>query len=449
MKKIFFATLMLSVLSYGSGYEKSILWGAKYSGVAGAAAAGVQGADSVFYNPAGLVNSSMLGEIGFNLSQSNSQFKGPIVPNASVVNPGPTATLFTNAEKQESSISQATTIPAVTYSMKLSDSFSYGLGYYAVGGTRAKYEDIDFSPRTFKAKVGSEVTISEFAAGIGYKVADNFRLGLVLRYTMVEAGFSSVSYTQSTTAPLTGAVTSISNIEIKDIKSSKLDSVRLGAQYDLSESTKFGLVVRTETKFDGTGKASGSVNTCANASCAAVATINVAEADAKVESVLPMAINLGVEHKLNEDWNLLAEYVYTQYSKVDKVPVSGTITVGSTPKSLTDIQQQWKDQTNLKLAGEYKGISWPVRFGYVYTSQVSDSDYARASFTPPGTAATYTLGTGHDFKVGDSTLEFNIAADLTTVKGDSNSPSADSLVSPKGTYEANSSALHTGLQYRF
>jgi long-subunit fatty acid transport protein len=64
-----------------------------------------------------------------------------------------------------------------------------------------------------------------------------------------------------------------------------------------------------------------------------VTTVNVAKADAKVESVLPMAINLGVEHKLNEDWNLLAEYVYTQYSKVDKVPVSGTITVGSTPKS--------------------------------------------------------------------------------------------------------------------
>ena len=49
-------------LVQASGYEKGILWGGKYSGVAGVGSPGVKGSDSIFYNPAGLVKSSEFGE---------------------------------------------------------------------------------------------------------------------------------------------------------------------------------------------------------------------------------------------------------------------------------------------------------------------------------------------------------------------------------------------------
>jgi long-subunit fatty acid transport protein len=450
MKKAL-ALFFISAVAFGSGYEKTILWGGKYSGVGGAAAAGVTGSDSIFYNPAGLINSSEIGDLTFNLSQSSSQFKGPIVPVANVLSAGapPTSSQFTNAGKQESSKTAATTVPGITYSMKINESWAYGLGYYAVGGTRAVYEDVDFAPRTFKAKVGSEITITEFAAGVGYKASESLRLGLSLRYTMTDASFSSVGFSQVASGPFAGAVSAITNVDIKDIKTAELDSVRLGAQYDLNETTKIGLTIRTETKVDGKAKASGKANTCANAACSAVVDLAIAEVDAKVNTVLPMAVNLGVEHKLNEAWTLYGELVHTQYSRIDKVVIDGTLTIGSTTPEISDIDQKWKDQTNVKLAAQYAGMAWPVRFGYVYTSEVSDKDYSRASFTPPGAAATYTLGTGQEFKVGEGSLDFNLAFDLTTVSGSSSDTTTQPLYTPKGTYEANSTAIHTGFAYRF
>lgn len=443
MKKIFFAILMTSVLSYGSGYEKSILWGAKYAGVAGVATPGVKGSDSLFYNPAGLVNSSEFGEFVFNLSQTSSTSKGPVVPRSNVLMAGPTVSSFTNAEKQESASNAGSLVPGVTYSMRLSDSLAFGLGYYAVGGTRVKYEDVDFAPRTFKAKVGSEITITEFAAGLGYKVNEAFRLGMSLRYTMTDAAFSSMGYLTSGSN-----VTTLINLDVKDIKVSKLDSVRLGAQYDFSEDIKFGMMIRTETKLSGKAKASGSANTC-NTGCTAVVPLTIAEVDANVETLLPLAVGLGTEIKISDAWKFYGEYVFTQYSKIDKVVVDGTITVGTTNSEISDIDQKWKDQHNLKLAGEYTGISWPVRFGYVWTSQVSDADYARASFTPPGAAATYTLGTGQEFQVGQNPLELNLAVDYTTVSGSSSEAPASTLASPKGTYEVTALGIHTGVTYRF
>lgn len=436
--------LFVSTVAFGSGYEKSVLWGGKYAGVAGSASAGVSGSDSIFYNPAGLVNSPELGDITFNLSSGSSQFKGPIVPSANVVSPGPSIAAFTNANKQESSKTAQTIVPGVTYSMKLNDSWSYGLGYYAVGGTRAVYEDVDFAPRSYKAKVGSEITITEFSAGVGYKVSEAFRLGLGLRYTMTDANFSSVGYVTSGSN-----VVGITNVEIKDIKTANLDSVRLGMQYDVSENTKVGLTLRTETKVSKTAKASGTANVCGGgATCPAIANLTIAEADVKVDTVLPMAINLGVEHKLADTWTLYGELVHTAYSTIEKVDLDGSVTVGTTTSALPDIDQKWKDQLNVKLAAQWSGMSWPVRFGYIHTSDVSNKQYARASFTPPGAAATYTLGTGQQFKIGESPLDFNIALDYTTVKGDGDA-SVQPLSTPAGSYEAASTAIHTGFAYKF
>ncbi len=438
----------VSTVAFGSGYEKSVLWGGKYSGVAGSASAGVSGSDSIFYNPAGLVNSPELGDLTFNLSAGSAQFKGPIVPNANVLSPPatppgtPTSGPFTNAGKQESSKTAQTVIPGITYSMKLNDSWSYGLGYYAVGGTRAVYEDVDFGPRAFKAKVGSEITITEFAAGVGYKMSDALRLGLALRYTMTDATFSSAGYVMGT-GSFTSSVAAVTNVEIKDIKTANLDSVRLGLQYDLNESTKLGLTVRTETAVSKTAKASGSLNACGT-SCQTVSTSTIAEADVKVDTVLPMAINLGVEHKLTDMWTLYGELDHTQYSRIEKVDLDGTLLGQPVP----DIDQKWKDQLNVKVAAQYSGMSWPVRFGYIYTSDVSNKQYARASFTPPGAAATYTLGTGQEFKIGDSPLDFNIAFDYTTVKGDGDA-TVQPMSTPAGTYEAASTAIHTGFAYKF
>lgn len=47
--------LFSSLGVYSAGFEKTVMWGGRWSGLAGAAVSAVEGGDSLFYNPAGLV----------------------------------------------------------------------------------------------------------------------------------------------------------------------------------------------------------------------------------------------------------------------------------------------------------------------------------------------------------------------------------------------------------
>lgn len=58
-KKVLGTALALGTLSssvFGAGFEKTVMWSAKWAGVAGAAAGAVEGAESLYFNPAGLVD---------------------------------------------------------------------------------------------------------------------------------------------------------------------------------------------------------------------------------------------------------------------------------------------------------------------------------------------------------------------------------------------------------
>ena len=46
----------LSTLSFAAGLEKSTLWSGKYMGFGGAAASSVEGGESLYFNPAGLIS---------------------------------------------------------------------------------------------------------------------------------------------------------------------------------------------------------------------------------------------------------------------------------------------------------------------------------------------------------------------------------------------------------
>ncbi|MFN8370346.1 MAG: hypothetical protein U0T83_06950 [Bacteriovoracaceae bacterium] len=79
MNKIFIgiSALLIGANTFAAGFEKSVLWSAKWASLAGNAASGVTGADSVYYNPAGLAAGAN-NELSLNFSPTYSQFKGPI-----------------------------------------------------------------------------------------------------------------------------------------------------------------------------------------------------------------------------------------------------------------------------------------------------------------------------------------------------------------------------------
>lgn len=421
---------VVSTTANASGFEKSIVWGGRSAGVAGIASPYIQGSDALYFNPAGLVTNKVGNTLGLNVSPTMPQFKGPI----------------TNSNAEQTTESKSVFPLGLTYGRTFNDQWGMGVGFFVSGGAQASFKDLDYPNSSYKPEVKTDLQIFEASAGVGYKASEQLKLGLAWRVVMAQADFSFLQRASATAA---------ANAKLTGLKDTQAVAFRAGAQYQVDENTSLGLVFRSEVNFSANGKAQVTGFSSAGGGGAAGT-----EQDATARTTFPMAITLGGLHKVNEDWNVLAEYVWTQYSRVGEIVVDSTAfaTTGNQSRLKTD----WRDQHNIRVAAEYMTTAWPVRFGYIWTNSVTNPDFARASFAPAAPAHTLTLGTGKGFKAGDSAednMRFDAGLEYTFSSGDGGAsqatagvttPSASYDVNARaGTYSVTAYAAHLGLSYMF
>src|SRR5436305_1800620 len=70
--------MLCSQLVFAAGFEKGIMWSGKYSGIGNAAASSVHGAESLYFNPAGLPSGSGMAEVSGNFSPTLPKFTGQL-----------------------------------------------------------------------------------------------------------------------------------------------------------------------------------------------------------------------------------------------------------------------------------------------------------------------------------------------------------------------------------
>lgn len=412
--------------AFAAGFEKTIQWGGRQAGVAGIAVPYVQGADALFFNPAGLVSDRVGQEMSLNVSPTNSQAKAPI----------------NNSNTLIESNAVTSTPFGLIYGATLDENIGFGIGGFSSAGTRADYGNVDFAGNgTPGPELKSDIRVTEISAGVGYKVAEDLKLGLALRYVQTEA---DISLANRTALGFPGG--EIANVKLTGLKHTETLAFRLGAQYRLSESTELGLAFRSEVNIEAKGRSTRAGFTQAgNANFAA---LTQAENDATVYTTLPMQLNLGGLHKIDEDWTVMAEYGWTQYSRVGDIRVTGPAVSGQ-----SNIQTGWWDQHVLRLGGEFGGLAAPIRFGYAYTSQVVPGERALPTLSPPGAGHSLTVGSGYDFKIGEQTLSLNGAFEYSTVSGDSNGTAAGTTGvgtdTRAGTFSGRAMAAHLGVSYLF
>lgn len=408
------AAAVMSGSAFASGYEKAITWGGRSAGVAGIATPYIQGPQALYFNPAGLVTEKSQ-QVDFNISLLSTQFKGPIDNNNTV------------AESED----QLLTPFGLIYGANIGEGLGLGVGVYVSGGAQAKYDEVTFAGTTGGMTVETDLTIMEAAAGVGYQVTEDLRIGAAYRLSIAEGQFAFIQRAGGT---------NVLNAKVKDLEGVNALGFRLGAQYDVGENTQLGLSYRSQVDLSVKGKISGNLHT-------AGPVLPLDENNATAKTTFPQAVTFGVLQKFGEKWNLLGEYVWTQYSRVEHVTLDGAVTRGGGTTVIAadagDLEQQWRDQHQVKLAAEYL-MTMPVRFGYIWTSQVTHDNFARASFTPPGNAHTFTLGTGR--QIGES-FQLDGALDYTWVEGDGNG-GATADIRP-GKYETEAYALHLGVSYWF
>lgn len=427
-------SMVVSTTANASGFEKSIVIGGRSAGVAGIATPYIQGADALYFNPAGLVADKAGNEISFNLSPTMPQFKGPI-----------------NSNNEIATTESKTLLPVgLIYGKTFDEQWGMGVGLFVSGGANASYKDLTYGNNAsgYRPEVKTDLQIIEASAGVGYKASDKLKVGLAWRVVMAQADFSFVQ--RATASPTLVSA----NAKLTGLKDTQAVAFRAGAQYKVDDATSLGLTFRSEVNFSANGKAQ--LTTFSAASGGVVS--SGAEQDATARTTFPMAITLGGLHKLNDDWNLLGEYVWTQYSRIGEIVVDSTSF--SSTGNQSRLKTEWADQHNIRIAAEYN-LPWVLRFGYVWTSTVTNTDYARASFAPPAPAHTLTLGTGKAFAMGegDPNMRFDAGFEYTFSSADGGASGATAgNGNPSATYDANARlgtysvtayALHMGLSYMF
>jgi len=417
---ILIAFVLSPSVVFAAGFDKGTMFSGRHSGTANAVTGSVEGSESVFFNPAGLSKSKGT-EVSANFSPTFSQFQGVVVQGGA----------------EQKSKTDFSPIFGVFASHALTESFAFGLGVYAAGGTAANYESVDLTPvnasfTSFKPTVKSSLSLIEFSPGIGYSLTPNFHFGAAWRLVAAQGEFSTVNFSSGM------AIAS----QVKDLKKTRYNGFRVGAQWNTDDrNTGLGVSWRTPVKFNLDGTSSVQFSSSATG----YTVVNGTGGPATVTTTFPSQIALGGYHVV-ESWNMrvLLDYSWTNYMANRDLELSGSITLGSTTLNLDNIAFHWRNQHLAKLGFETADWQdWAWRGGIAYVSQVVPNDHAGATLVAPGGGFSVHGGLGK--YLSEKTLEVNGSLEYDLIKGTGQSGVPTNTAS--GNYTTISYAIHTGVTW--
>ncbi len=126
----------------------------------------------------------------------------------------------------------------------------------------------------------------------------------------------------------------------------------------------------------------------------------------KTEITLPDIMQLGVSYKLSDKTVLNADLEYTLWSTYDRLVMESNTFLalsGGLTNTATD-EKQWKNALAVRIGGQHTlSDQWKVRAGYVY-DQTPVPDAHFETRTPDSDRHGFTVGTG--YTVGNTTVDF-------------------------------------------
>jgi long-subunit fatty acid transport protein len=383
--------LLLPTLSFGAGgYEKPALWSAKAASMGGAVGSQT-GADSLYFNPAGLVANQ--------LNLHYAQYKGYLSADITDKNRETTNNIPIN-------------VGGILSSFAITDKVTVGFGIYGLAGLNTSYDKINFgkndsSLNSYVRDNYGRLSILEFALGSSYVINKNFRIGLSVRGQQAEAQMKETALIRA--KGLGGAGISDGSIivattsQFDKMKGSSFGSYKLGIQYD-SDDKNYGIGVsyRSPVKIKVEGKLSGDIvytnPTIAGMYGATTGQVyNQKGKNGSLESSVPQQVSLDMHKFLSKKILLLGGINWTQYSKNKELKVGGTLTnpVTNTDTILSAMKEKKHDMYDFKTGLQYEYDSNKfIRTGFTYTNAVTNKNYAAATSAPPSNYTHYSIGWG-------------------------------------------------------
>ncbi len=298
-----------SVLAGGYGLNEQ---SASASGAANAGAvANPDNASTVYFNPAGMTElEGTQVSFGAAVLTITGDFEGSAVrENGTPVSGGDGGDFVPTA-----------VVPNLYMTHKLNDTVSVGLGINAPYGLSADYDD-DFVGRFFADE--TELKVLSFSPAVAFSSDNGLSLGASVNVLYGEGTLSKFQ-------DYSGLSPALQDGHFKAEGDDVAVNYTFGMQYQLAESTRFGMVFRTATELELEGNAR-LTNVPVFGPTGPTGQTRTLTEDAEIVLEIPEQLSFGVSHELVDDVTLLASATWTKWSRFESLDVRSTQSNAGTP----------------------------------------------------------------------------------------------------------------------
>lgn len=275
---------------------------------------------------------------------------------------------------EQHNIVHAAVAPNGTMSYQLDDKTVLGLGLNVPFGMITKYSGNWAGANHGVTSRVHTLAITPMAA---HKVTDKLSLG---------AGF----VVEHIRARLTNTSAALGNKDVAVHGDTTDIGYQLGAMYELNDNTRFGIGYRSEMKHKIQGKMESSVPS------------PLVNQDINADLDVPAMLSLGAYHKLNDKWEVMAEYQRVYWSSFDRLDFSGK----DTPVLISRVYENWRDTNFYALGASYQiDNQWKARFGVAF-DQAAVTRADRTPRIPDSDRIWYSAGLNYQY---NDKLSFDMA----------------------------------------
>lgn len=283
-------------------------------------------------------------------------------------------------------IVHAAVAPNMAFSHQLNDEVTLGLGVNVPFGMVTKYDDRNWAGADHG--VTSKVTTVTTTPMVAWKATDKLSIGAGLPIQYFKAKLSQ--RTDLTLGQAPGMRDSYTKLEGDTVDV----GYQIGAMYEFNENTRIGINYRSEINH----KLKGEIEN----KTAATLGVGFLNQDISARIDTPAMLSVGAFHKINDKWEVMAEYQKVFWNSFDSIDIYGEdyhSLISSTP-------EHWEDTDFYAIGASYNvDDKWKLRFGLAYDDSAVRKDY-RTPRIPDSRRVWYS--TGASYKYSDN-LTFNAA----------------------------------------
>lgn len=275
-------------------------------------------------------------------------------------------------------------VPNLYYTAQVTDEVFAGISINAPFGLGTKYDD-DWVGRYHA--VDTHLTAININPAVAYKIAEQWSIGGGVSLQYVDLTLTSaVDFGALLGTP--GSADGFAELNA-DNSGSLSFGWNIGVLYALNKETRFSFAYRSAINHHATGDVDFTVPASA---APIVSTGAFTDSTLYSDVTLPASVSLSAFHALNEDIDLMADLVWTEWSVFDELRIKYDNPVQ--PDSVTT--ENYQDQWRAAIGGRYHmDEDLVIRLGAAYDQKAVNSKEFRTARIPDNDRYWVSLGMGY------------------------------------------------------